>query len=221
MINVEVYMNHVVNMLRSAFGNRLNYVGLQGSYLRGEATDSSDIDVVVVIDELDLGDLKLYREIISKLDEPEKACGFVCGRKELQNWNLPEICNFSLGTRDYYGRLSDYIPEFSRDNVVDFIKLSVGNLLHGISHSYLHTDIKHCKEILPLFYKNVFFILQNVYYLKTGVFYLTKKELVSHLSDDDADVFNRAEKIKIADDFCFEAEFSVLFNWCQKILVSC
>ncbi|MBQ9141799.1 MAG: nucleotidyltransferase domain-containing protein [Lachnospiraceae bacterium] len=32
---------------KDEFGDRLLYVGLQGSYLRGEATESSDIDIMV------------------------------------------------------------------------------------------------------------------------------------------------------------------------------
>ena len=52
MFNVESYMQNVIKLLKESFGDRLLYVGLQGSYLRGEATESSDIDVAVIIDSL-------------------------------------------------------------------------------------------------------------------------------------------------------------------------
>ena len=44
---------------RELFGERLWFVGLQGSYGRGEATDTSDIDVVsLFLDTLNIDDLK-------------------------------------------------------------------------------------------------------------------------------------------------------------------
>ena len=49
MICVDTYISELIQLLKSKFDSRLCYVGLQGSYLRGEATDSSDIDIMVVI----------------------------------------------------------------------------------------------------------------------------------------------------------------------------
>jgi len=52
MICTEVYLSKLVDLLRAQFGSRLVYVGLQGSYPRGEATEHSDIDIMVVIAQL-------------------------------------------------------------------------------------------------------------------------------------------------------------------------
>ena len=46
--NIDNYMENLISRCKEAFGNRLVYVGLQGSYLRGEATENSDIDVMGV-----------------------------------------------------------------------------------------------------------------------------------------------------------------------------
>ena len=46
MIDVQIYMSELTTYLEAAFGERLLYVGLQGSYLRGEATEESDIDAL-------------------------------------------------------------------------------------------------------------------------------------------------------------------------------
>jgi hypothetical protein len=73
---------------------------------------------------------------------------------------------------------------------------------------------------LPFSYKNVFFILQSVYYLKTGIFCLTKKALTQYLSDRDKEMMDRAARLTAYDAFDFEEEFSVLLNWCQAILRS-
>ena len=48
MIDMETYMRQLIDNLRHQFGKNLLYVGLQGSYLRGEATESSDLDVMVI-----------------------------------------------------------------------------------------------------------------------------------------------------------------------------
>lgn len=51
---VQKYMEHLVQLLRQQFGEQLLYVGLQGSCRRGEATKNSDIDAVVVLEELSI-----------------------------------------------------------------------------------------------------------------------------------------------------------------------
>ena len=52
MIDIESYMLRLIEQLKKQFGTRLLYVGLQGSYLRGEANYNSDIDVMVILDVL-------------------------------------------------------------------------------------------------------------------------------------------------------------------------
>ena len=52
MVNIEHYISTLLDLLRQQFGSRLLYLGLQGSYLRGEATENSDLDIVVILDSL-------------------------------------------------------------------------------------------------------------------------------------------------------------------------
>ena len=52
MIDITAWINGFLKALHDTFGNRVWFVGLQGSYGRGEATETSDIDVVVILDEL-------------------------------------------------------------------------------------------------------------------------------------------------------------------------
>ena len=52
MIDITVWMKNFLQTLNETFGDRVWFVGLQGSYGRGEATETSDIDVVVILDEL-------------------------------------------------------------------------------------------------------------------------------------------------------------------------
>ena len=85
MLDPVWYIHHLAEMLKTAFGERLRYIGLQGSYLRGEATENSDIDIMVVIENLSVPDLRIYRQCIESLGNFEKSCGFICSTEDLKN----------------------------------------------------------------------------------------------------------------------------------------
>ena len=46
MIDITAWMQNFLQILNETFANRVWFVGLQGSYGRGEATETSDIDIV-------------------------------------------------------------------------------------------------------------------------------------------------------------------------------
>ena len=48
--DVDRYLKKLIGECKNAFGARLLYVGLQGSYMRGEAHENSDIDVMMMHD---------------------------------------------------------------------------------------------------------------------------------------------------------------------------
>ena len=218
MFRVESYMQSMIDALKDRFADRLLYVGLQGSYLRGEATENSDLDVVVLLDGLTVQDLAAYKSIVDRLPDPEKACGFICGRQEMAKWNPMEICNFVWGTKDYYGKIADYVPAYTKDDVVNFIKLSVGNLYHELCHRYVHGDAEKNKRKLPGLYKSVFFVLQSLYYLKDGIFYPTKAVLMEHLVGEDRPVMETALELLHTQEYNFESVFALLLTWCQGVL---
>ena len=60
MIEISSWMDKFVGVLEERFGDRVWFVGLQGSYGRGEASETSDIDVVVILDELTAQDIQAY-----------------------------------------------------------------------------------------------------------------------------------------------------------------
>ena len=86
MIDVYSWMNELVKALEFKFADRLWFVGLQGSYARGEATDKSDIDAVVILDEVTVSDIESYSKILDTLPYRELACGFFSGKDEIFNW---------------------------------------------------------------------------------------------------------------------------------------
>ena len=220
MINIEHYIRQLIDLLKLQFGARLLYVGLQGSYLRGEATDSSDIDIMVVIDALSVADLSMYRAVIGKLDHADKSCGFICGKTDLANWNPLEICHLLHSTKDYYGNLHELVPVYTESDIRSFVKMSLNNLYHELCHRYIHGKPEKTRAALPGMYKSVFFILQNRYYLTHGQFPITKTELLQMACDRDRTVLERSSALKQGEEYDFEESFELLFTWCQETLES-
>lgn len=224
MLCVNTYINDLIALLKKEFGQRLVYVGLQGSYLRGEATEESDIDVMVVIDKMTVADLGAYRQMILSLPNPEKSCGFICGKEDLAHWSSLEIFHLLHSTKDYYGTLADLVPPYQTADVVNYIKMSVGNTYHEACHRYLFADKDKNRQELPSTYRNVFFILQNVCYLRDGVFYGTKKEMLPHLQGLDRQVLEML--LTLSDEavdlqtYDLEVALELLLGWCQQMLAT-
>lgn len=218
MVNIEKYLECLIGLLKEQFDSRLHYVGLQGSYLREEATDHSDIDIMVVIDELGVSDLDNYRGVIQSLEHFDKSCGFICSTADLKNWNPLEICHLLHSTKDYYGILSELVPTYTEYDICNFVKMSLNNLYHEICHRYIHGDAVANVQCLPGTYKGVFFILQNLYYLKSGVFAGTKAELLPLLRGKDRAVLECSLHLNNTGTYDFADSFELLFTWCQETM---
>lgn len=219
MFDKDKYIQKLIRLLETAYGERLLYVGLQGSYLRGEATADSDLDIMVVVEKLSVRDLAEYRKAISSLEDYDKSCGFICGREELQNWNPLEICHVLHTTKDYYGTLAEWIPAYREEDVRNYVKLSLNNLYHEICHRYIHAPREKNEAKIACSCKAVFFILQNMHYLDSGVFVCTKKELSSVLKGKDRIMMDTAIALSRGDSFDFDEVFALLFSWCQEAIM--
>ena len=220
MLNIESYLSSLLTLLQQNFGPRLVYVGLQGSYLRGEATENSDIDIMTVVDGLSVSDLEQYRALVSSLAEPEKSCGFICSKTDLSHWNPLEICHLLHSTRDLFGRLRPLVPSYTEQDVRSYVKLSVNNLYHELCHRFIHGERGKAIAALPSLYQIAFFLLQNLYYLEHGLFPQTKAELLPLLSGRNHSVLKCAMTFKADSAFDFHACFELLFLWCQETLTS-
>ena len=206
------YQENLLCECRSAFGGRLLYMGLQGSYMRGEAREDSDIDIMLILDRLQVRDMDGYRQILERIGPGKKSCGFICGREEMTRWNPLEICQLRHTTRDLYGALSDYLPDASREDEVNYVKLSLGNLYHELCHRYIHANREKNAMKLRGTCKGLFFLIQNMHYLESGRFVTTKRELKELVSGEDRLMLSMAE---LPDGYDFDEAFSAVFHWCQ------
>jgi len=219
MIKIDEYIDKLIDTLKEEFGERLVYIGLQGSYLRNEETENSDIDIMAVIDNISVGDLKAYQKALVSIGNFDKSCGFICGKTDLENWNPLEICHLLNTTKDYYGELKNLVPAYTVEDERNYVKLSLNNLFHEICHRYIHGDREHNISRLPVTCKSVFFIMQHLHYLNTGNFVPTKQELLACVQDEDKTVLELSISIQNYMDYDFDKAFSALFHWCQNALL--
>ena len=218
MIRIEEYIDELTDILADAFGERLVYIGLQGSYLRNEATENSDIDIMAVIDDISVEDLDTYRQALVSIGNFDKSCGFICGRADLSHWNPLELCHLLNTTKDYYGELKNLVPAYTMEDERNYVKFSLNNLYHEICHHYIHADREHNISRLPVTCKSVFYIVQHLHYLRTGNFVPTKRELLECVQDEDKAVLELSISLRNDDGYDFDRAFSLLFRWCQSAL---
>lgn len=83
MIEIKKWTGQFLAALEETFGGRIWFFGLQGSYGRGEATEDSDIDLVVILDELSPADIQAYSRMLERFAERPFLCGFLAGKEEL------------------------------------------------------------------------------------------------------------------------------------------
>lgn len=216
--NAEIYMEILTRLLKAEFGDRLVYTGLQGSYERGEATFESDIDPMVLIESLTVNDLSAYRRIIESMERPDKSCGFLADAETLRHWNALESFSLIQSTRDHYGALKDLVPAYTRKDIRDFALLSANNLLHEITHRFLHAPTEKSAARLPSLLKGVFFLLQHTVYLEKGVFPKTKKALSQQLSGSDKTLFDTLTALKNGESLPFAEAFAIVFDSLNQII---
>lgn len=217
MLDANACMNDLALRLQDAFGARLVYLGLQGSYARGEADERSDLDVMCVLEGLSAADLDAYRQIIQGLPWAEKACGFICGREELAAWNPLEIACLLRSTQDWVGSLQALVPESTREDLRRYVQLSAGNLYHELCHRRIYRGAARSVEALPGCGKMALYILQALALLETGSFPRTMAELTTLPSALDAQVAVRVLELRRGD-APREQDFSLLLDWCRQAL---
>ena len=188
MFDINVWLDIIIKKLQNEFEQRLLFVGLQGSYNRGEATPNSDIDLVVILDNLSFEDLKKYHLIIDSMPDKDKSCGFISGREELQNWSKSDLFQFFYDTKSLIGNLQDLIQAPTIEDATQAVKISSENLYHTSVHSFIHSNNR--AEDLKNLYKSTFFILQAKYFNESGKYIPTQKQLLEMLNGIDRDILN-------------------------------
>lgn len=215
--NIETWLQDFTKKLFDHFSRRIKFVGLQGSYKRGEAKENSDIDIVIILDRLTFEDLTEYKKIVRSMPFYEKVCGFVSGEREIYNWPKFDLFQLANDTVSLHGNLYDFIPILKRNDILDSVKINTANLYHQMCHGYLFENGNI--DVLYQGYKSVFFILQAVYYVRNTEYIETKKDLLAKLDGEDKEILlvnMNWESLNITEnsDFYFEK----IISWAGRYI---
>ncbi len=94
--SIDAWMEEYQRAVKERFGGRVWFIGLQGSFGRGEATEGSDIDAVLILDTVSAADLQAYGDLLDGLPQRDRVCGFVSGREELLAWEPSDLFQFIM-----------------------------------------------------------------------------------------------------------------------------
>ena len=213
MIEISTWMDKFIGSLEDSFVDRVWFVGLQGSYGRGEATETSDIDVVVILDELTSQDIQAYNAMLDILPNRELICGFVSGKKELLNWEPSDLFQFYHDTTQIKGSLDELLGLIDEAAIDRAIKIGACNIYHGCVHNMLH---EKSEDILKDLYKAASFVVQAIYFQETGCYVKSQKDLLQKVSDEERCIVENFLSLKNGDKIDFHEMSTVLFEWAKK-----
>ena len=213
MVDIKTWMQKFLQTLNDTFASRVWFVGLQGSYGRGEATEASDIDVVVILDELSAMDIQIYQNMLDTLPHRELICGFLSGKKEIMNWEPSDLFQFCYDTTPIKGSLDAVMAVVNACDVNRAIKLGACNIYHGCVHNMLH---EKSEDILRGLYKSASFVVQAIAFRKTGTYIKNQRDLLPVVASDDQVIVETFLMLKNGGMVDFNTMSAALFDWARK-----
>ena len=215
MINITVWMDEFLRELNDTFGKRVWFVGLQGSYARGEATETSDVDMVVILNELSTSDIQVYEEMLDRLPHRELVCGFLSGKEELLNWETSDLFQFYHDTIPIQGSLDELLDVLDQGAVDRAIKLGACNIFHGCVHNMLH---EKSDDIVRGLYKSASFVVQALVFKRTGRYFRCQTDLILNTDSDERAIIDIASRMKKGGAVDFLPMSELLLNWSKKCI---
>ena len=213
MIDITNWMDNFVKILNETFGNRVWFIGLQGSYARGEATETSDIDIVVILDEVSVLDIQTYNEMLDRLPHRELICGFLSGKNEILHWEPSDLFQFYYDTNPIKGSLDELLSLIDATAVNRAIKIGVCNIYHGCVHNMLY---EKSEDILQSLYKSASFVVQAIVFKETGNYVRQQRDLLQRVSLDEKVIVETFLTIKNSGIANFDEASSILLTWTKK-----
>ena len=213
MIDITAWMKNFLKSLNETFANRVWFVGLQGSYGRGEATETSDIDVVVILDELSAMDIRTYNDMLDTLSHRDLICGFLSGKSEVLNWEPSDLFQFCHDTTPIQGSLDEVMAVIDESVVNRAIKIGTCNIFHGCVHNMLY---EKSEDILRGLYKSASFVVQAIVFKQTGNYIIHQKDLLQVVSFDERVIVETFLNLKNGGTVEFNLMSETLFAWSKK-----
>ncbi|MBR2369768.1 MAG: nucleotidyltransferase domain-containing protein [Paludibacteraceae bacterium] len=213
MVDINNWLDEFLQKLNETFKSRVWFVGLQGSYGRGEATETSDIDVVVILNVLTVSDIQTYNDMLDTLPHRELICGFVSGKDEIMNWEPADLFQFYHDTTPIKGSLDELLPKIDNVAVDRAIKIGACNIYHGCVHNMLHTKNE---DILKGLYKAASFVVQAIVFKQTGNYIKHQNQLLQEYLPEERIVLETFLRYKNGETVDFNSASAILFEWSKK-----
>ena len=207
-MDISVFMESFKDDLLGLFGDNLLFFGLQGSYGRGEAKETSDIDPVIILQHCGKDELLRYRDYIDTLPEKDILCGFVSSIDELRAWESADRAQLILDTKPVYRDLAELCPRITSDDIRRAVQQGVCAIYHASSHNILHA---RNWSILPELYKSARFTIRMKHYLQTGVYVSAFRELTVVVAEEERTILE-------AQDPSTEDDAFMLLEWASKTM---
>ena len=213
MIDITTWMQTFLQTLNETFANRVWFVGLQGSYSRGEATEASDIESVVILDELSAMDIQTSNDMLDTLSRRELICGFLSSKNDIMNWEPSDLFQFCHDTTPIKGSLDEVMASVGESDVNRAIKIGACNIYHGCVHNMLY---EKSEDILRGLYKSASFVVQAIVFKQTGNYIRHQKELLKVVSSDERSIVEIFLNLKNGGTVDFNLMSEALFAWSKK-----
>lgn len=210
MIDITTWIERFSKALQETFSNRVCFIGLQGSYGLGEATDTSDIDIVVILDKLSVEDIQRYSSLLDTLPNRELTCGFLSCKDDLMNWEVSDLFQFYHDTKPIKGNLDNLLPEIDENAINKAIKSGVCNIYHACVHNLIY---EKDENILKGLYKSASFVVQAIWYRQAGEYVEHQQNLLDKVNDEEKKIVSAFLQIKKGEKIDFELLSNTLFEW--------
>jgi predicted nucleotidyltransferase len=219
-MDIAIWVEAYLEKLKALFGTRLEFAGLQGSYGRGEATDESDIDAVVILDRAAAEDLLAYGAMLDTLPHRDKACGFISGRREIESWERSDLFQFYRDTTPLLGSLDFLRPLIGPEDVRRAVRIGACNFYHACGHNLVH---EKSADMLKGLYKAAGFTVQAIAFAQTGEYVRRRDKLLPALRAPEREILETAIALKAQPDRAgdeLEALSARLLNWASGVIAA-
>ena len=189
-MDISIFMESFKDNLLSLFNDNLLFLGIQGSYGRGEAKETSDIDPVIILQHCGKDEILRYRSYIDPLPEKDILCGFISSIDELRAWERADRTQLILDTKPVYRDLAELCPRITSDDIRRAVQ-------QGACAIYL--------------YKSARFTIRMKHYLQTGVYVSAFRELTAVVDEEEKAILETQNPDAENDAF-------MLLEWASKAM---
>ena len=158
------WMDAFLPPLLEALPGRVAFVGIQGSFGRGEAGPESDVD-------------------LEKMPFADRACGFFCDRAALAAWPAFDALQLRLDTLPVYGSLEELLPPMGKETLDEAVRAAASALYHAACHTALFDA--QPEAALPALQKAAFFALRLAHCRRSSQYTAARQSLLPKLEPEE------------------------------------